>query len=73
CRVFKKYKGTSPIEYFTKLKIEKAKELMIQFPDLSLRKISESLGFNDVYYFSKVFKKITGIAPSEMRACEQRL
>lgn len=73
CRVFKKYKGTSPIEYFTRLKIEKAKELMVQFPDLSLRKVSESLGFNDVYYFSKVFKKVTGIAPSEMRACEQRL
>ncbi len=68
CRIFKKYNGITPIESFTRLKIEKAKELIIQFPDLSLRKISESLGFNDVYYFSKVLKKITGIAPSEMRS-----
>lgn len=67
CRIFKKAKGLTPIDYFTRQKIAKAREMLRQFPDLSLREISDSLGFNDVYYFSKVFKKITGCPPSELR------
>lgn len=67
CRIFKKYKDTTPIDYFTRMKINRAQELIRQFPGLSLRDISESLGFNDVYYFSKVFKKIHGVPPSEIR------
>lgn len=68
CRVFKKYKNTTPIDYFTRLKISKAQKMLHDFPNLSLREISDSLGFNDAYYFSKVFKRITGSTPSEMRA-----
>lgn len=67
CRIFKKFQNTTPIDYFTRLKIAKASELIAEFPGLSLREISDSLGFNDVYYFSKVFKKITGSSPSNMR------
>lgn len=68
CRVFKKVKNTTPIDYFTHLKIKKAGQMLTEFPNLSLREISDFLGFNDVYYFSKVFKRITGSSPSEMRA-----
>lgn len=68
CRVFKKFKNTTPIDYFTRLKIARAQEMLIEFPKLSLREISDSLGFNDVYYFSKVFKRIVGSSPSEMRS-----
>lgn len=67
CRVFKKFRNTTPIDYFTRLKIARAREMLIEFPGLSLREISDSLGFNDVYYFSKVFKRINGCSPSEMR------
>ena len=67
CRIFKKFQNTTPMDYFTRLKIARAKELLADFPSLSLREISDSLGFNDVYYFSKVFKRITGMPPSEMR------
>ena len=67
CRVFKKYKNTTPIDYFTRLKISRARKMLQDFPNLSLREISDSLGFNDAYYFSKVFKRITGFSPSEMR------
>lgn len=68
CRVFKKFKNTTPIDYFTRLKIARAQEMLTEFPGLSLREISDSLGFNDVYYFSKVFKRIVGCSPSEMRS-----
>lgn len=67
CRIFKKYKETTPIDYFNRLKIEKAKELLLGFPQMPLREISDFLGFSDMYYFSKVFKRITGKSPSEIR------
>lgn len=72
CRIFKKYKNTTPIDYFTHMKADRAEELITQFPELSLREISEALGFNDVYYFSKVFKKIKGMPPSEVRKLPER-
>lgn len=68
CRVFKKLKNTTPIDYFTHLKIQRAQQMMRSFPSMSLREISEALGFNDMYYFSKVFKRLTGVSPSEMRS-----
>lgn len=70
CRIFKKYKNISPIDYFNRLKIERACELLRRFSSLPLQEISDTLGFNDVYYFSKVFKKITGISPSGYRKKE---
>lgn len=63
-RLFKREKNATPIDYFNRLKIEKAVELMRQFPDHSLQEISEILGFNDVYYFGKVFKRIKGDSPA---------
>lgn len=67
CRVFKKYKNVTPMDYFNRMKIHHACELIREFPSLQLAEISDKLGFNDVYYFSKVFKRITGIAPSSYR------
>lgn len=66
-KVFKKHKNSTPIDYFNHMKIQKACELLQQFSTLPLQEISERLGFNDVYYFSKVFKKIVGISPSAYR------
>lgn len=67
CRVFKKYRNMTPIDSFNRMKIERARELLTQFVTLPLQKISDMLGFNDVYYFSKVFKKIVGVSPSAYR------
>lgn len=67
CRVFKKYKNTTPIDYFNHLKIERAKEMLRTYPGISLREIADSLGFSDTYYFSKVFKRITGVSPLEFQ------
>ena len=71
CRIFKKFQNTTPMDFFTRLKIARAKELLADFPGMSLREIADSLGFNEVYYFSKVFKRITGAPPSEMRPDEK--
>lgn len=67
CRVFKKYRNMTPIDSFNRMKIERARDLLTRFTALPLQKISDMLGFNDVYYFSKVFKKIEGVSPSAYR------
>lgn len=66
CRIFKTYFGDSVKNHLTKLKIEKAMQ-KIELGQESLTKISDSLGFDGISYFSKTFKKVTGISPSEYR------
>lgn len=68
CRIFKKYKNMTPIDYFNRLKIDRAAQMLTQFPKMPLREIASALGFNDIYYFSKVFKRIAGVSPSELRS-----
>jgi len=61
---FKCNSGTGVIEYFKQLKIEEAKRLMRE-EDLNFTQISEKIGYSSVHYFSKHFKKSTGMTPSE--------
>lgn len=63
-KLFKSKIGVSPVEYLTKVRIDKAKQLL-KFPPYSIKSISESVGFSDPLYFSKIFKKHTGVSPSE--------
>ncbi len=62
--VFKKNVGISIMDYFTKIKIEQAMKLISE-GDLSFRTISEKLGFESPEYFSRVFKRKTGLTPTE--------
>ncbi len=66
-KLFKDYKGISPSDYLLKLRIEKAKELISSQPDFLTKDIAESIGFSDPLYFSKIFKKKTGMTPSEYK------
>jgi AraC-like DNA-binding protein len=72
CRVFKKLKNTAPIGYFIQLKIEKARTIIQECPAMTLADVADSLGFYDVYYFSKVFKRVTGQPPSAVRGRVRR-
>lgn len=62
--IFKEECKTSPMDYFTVLKVNKAQQL-IRDTNLSFAEIAESLGFSYSYYFSKVFKQKTGLTPTE--------
>jgi AraC-like DNA-binding protein len=64
--IFHKKTGFSPIEYFNYLKIQKACQYL-QFTDDRLKVIAGHLGIEDCYYFSRMFKKLMGISPSEYR------
>lgn len=59
--------GTSPKQYMIMCKIDVAKELLIN-SDMSVYQISEDVGFSDQNYFSRAFKKHTGLSPSEYRS-----
>ncbi len=62
--LFIKRYGMSPVKYVTKLKIDYAKELLVTNM-YSITKIAEMCGFEDVYYFSNVFKKLNGVSPKK--------
>lgn len=65
-RLFKQHNnGISPGEYLSSYRIEKAKKVMKENPDLMVKEIADMVGFHDAYYFSKIFKKKTGMWPTE--------
>jgi two-component system response regulator YesN len=64
--LFKKETGTSFIEYLSKIRMEKAKELLKE-PGLRIQDICLMVGYNDVKYFTKLFIKHTGLKPNEFR------
>lgn len=64
--LFKNKTGYSPIEYFNHLKIQKACQYVL-FTDLRIKEIASQVGFDDQYYFSRLFSKLMGIAPLEYR------
>lgn len=62
--IFRQYTGICFIDYLTGIKIDEAKRLLRE-SDNKIYEIAEFLGYQNAYYFSKVFKKITGMTPSE--------
>ncbi len=65
-KMFKKYTGVSPHQYHLELKIMRAKELILS-SDKSIKEISFELGFQSIYYFSRLFKIKVGTSPSDLR------
>lgn len=65
-RLFKSTFGTSPVDYFNRLKITRATELLTA-TDRPINMIADNLGYGSPYYFSSVFKKQTGYTPKAYR------
>lgn len=64
--VFSQSMGKSFIAYLTKLRIEKAKELLVK-TDMKLSDVAMEIGYNEPNYFSHVFRKSEGVTPKEYR------
>ncbi|WP_316816072.1 AraC family transcriptional regulator [Pedobacter nyackensis] len=62
-RSFKQKTGLSPINYFNQLKIQKSCQYLY-FTDRSIKQIALDLGFDDQYYFSRLFKNVIGVSPA---------
>ncbi|KWX85379.1 AraC family transcriptional regulator [Paenibacillus riograndensis] len=66
CSLFKKQRGGTIKEYISSLRVEKAKELLLD-KELKLYEVADRTGFTDANYFTTFFKKYAGCTPSEYR------
>jgi YesN/AraC family two-component response regulator len=69
-RLFRKYTGHTLINYIHLCKIARAKTYLIE-NNVAIKEIANTLSFSDEFYFSKVFKKVEGISPSQFRRIVQ--
>lgn len=65
-RLFKEIEDINPMEYKTKIRIEQAKK-QLSLSDSSIKEVAQTLGFSDVQYFHKSFKKYTGMTPLQYK------
>jgi transcriptional regulator GlxA family with amidase domain len=64
--LFKRWVGSSPIDYFIRLRMRNACQLFDNSP-LNVKAVAAALGYDDPFYFSRIFKSIYRVAPSEYR------
>ncbi|WP_420813330.1 helix-turn-helix domain-containing protein [Neptunomonas concharum] len=67
CRVFSEVYGESPYHYISKMRIEQAKRLLVT-SKLSINDICEAVGYTSVGSFSFLFRKKTGMSPTQYRS-----
>lgn len=65
-RLFKKETGENFIEYVTRMKVGRAKQLL-QIAGKSIDEVADALGYDNKSYFIKIFKGLTGVTPGEYR------
>ncbi|MCR5226702.1 MAG: response regulator [Eubacterium sp.] len=65
-KIFKENTGENFIDYLTTLRIDKAKELL-ETTDLSMKELCGEVGYANPNYFSRIFKKIVGLSPTEYK------
>ncbi|GGG62612.1 AraC family transcriptional regulator [Paenibacillus radicis (ex Gao et al. 2016)] len=65
--MFNQETGFPPIEYFLRMKMQKAGQLL-SLTSLTVKEIAASVGVSDPYYFSRLFKKRMGASPTEYRS-----
>ena len=71
-KIFREAHWCGVIDYFSSMKIDTAKQL-IRDNHLNFTEISDRLGYTSVHYFSRQFKKLTGMTPSEYATSIRRL
>ena len=69
-RLFRKYSDTTFNAYLTRCRMEAAKQLLRDKPDLLLRDVAACVGYEDSSYFTKVFHQYTGLTPSQYASGE---
>lgn len=66
-RLFKKFTGQPPMNFINELKLEYAAQALCENPALPLKAVAQQWGFEDIYYFGKLFKRRFGIPPGAYR------
>lgn len=65
-RCFRKWFGKSPVEYRNMLRLSNA-ESLLRGTDVQIQKIAETIGFEDPFYFCRLFKAVYGVSPKHYR------
>lgn len=66
CKLFKRVTGVNFTDYVSRLRIERAKELLLN-PNLRISEIAFEVGFQSLTHFNRVFKRVAGESPTEYR------
>ncbi len=66
CKLFKKATGLNFTQYVSRVRVEKARNLLLN-PNLRISEIAYEVGFQSLTHFNRVFKKITGQSPTDYR------
>ncbi|MDL2294464.1 response regulator [Ruminococcaceae bacterium OttesenSCG-928-D13] len=64
-RWFRKYKNISFNNYLTEIRIQKARQILQQNPGAFIKDVAERVGYGDQFYFSRIFRSVVGLSPSE--------
>lgn len=64
-RIFKKQYGVSPSGYVTRERVRLAKDFLLRIDNIRITEVAEKVGYHDPLYFSRLFKKQTGLSPTE--------
>jgi transcriptional regulator GlxA family with amidase domain len=64
--LFKRQTGTAPIDFFIRLRMNHARQLLDSTAS-SVKEIAAAMGYDDPFYFSRVFKSVHQVAPAEYR------
>jgi AraC-like DNA-binding protein len=65
-RLFRQRTRNSPIDYFIQLKMQYACQ-MLDYSNLKIYEIANNIGYDDTYYFSRLFKKVMGVSPIQYK------
>ena len=72
CHLFKEATGKTVVQYINDVRLDKAYHLL-KNTDMNITQISMSVGFNDMNYFSRLFRKHKNVPPSKVRSQETRV
>lgn len=64
--LFKRQTGTAPIDFFIRLRMNHAR-VLLDSTGSSVKEIAATMGYDDPFYFSRVFKSVHRVAPAEYR------
>ncbi|HYQ59352.1 MAG TPA: AraC family transcriptional regulator [Draconibacterium sp.] len=72
-KIFRNHTGSSPLDYFIHLKMQEAIRLLTnQSQNLKIKEVAYQLGYNDPYYFTRIFTKHNGASPSSFIKVRKR-
>ena len=66
-KIFQLQYQVSPLKFITQMRLSQAKHYLSHNPELSVKQVSEMIGYQDQGYFSRLFKKNTGVSPLDWR------